>query len=308
VLERQGGGLPAEALDWLRGDHHTLEIPTVNPRIFQNPVVRRAAERVDLMKRQETLSLRTRTEPFSPRFPICGEHEVPVKNKFCLTPHDISRQRDLHGRDHNPDHPDYIHFVHIPKAGGTTFSKVLRRMMCTRNNATEATLDCCTPGFCDIQKGITCQNIHGCTNHIPRLKRWLVRNLPSVTIFRNPVTRYVSGWHYRCHNPNSDCFDVRKEFEYIRSGRHPQATFQDYLGMEEYSNIMVKMLAKDKFPYGDYGKITQDDCDLAKRNLDKFTFVGMNEMYDTSMVLLAEALGIPLQPVDFDKERTTSRP
>jgi len=30
--------------------------------------------------------------------------------------------------------------------------------------------------------------------------------------------------------------------------------------------------------------------------------------YDTSMVVLAEALGIPLEPSDFDKERTANRP
>ena len=79
-------------------------------------------------------------------------------------------------------------------------------MMCTRNGATESELDCCMVGWCDWQKGMTCQNIHGCTNHIPRLYKWLHRPLPSVTILRNPVTRFVSAWHYRCHHPNCTAF------------------------------------------------------------------------------------------------------
>jgi hypothetical protein len=39
-----------------------------------------------------------------------------------------------------------------------------------------------------------------------------------------------------------------------------------------------KMLVKDKFPYGDYGELTVEDMEEGKRNLDKFVFIGMNEM------------------------------
>ncbi len=56
------------------------------------------------------------------------------------------------------------------------------------------------------------------------------------------------------------------------------------------------MLVKDKFPYTDCGPLGPLDLEQGKRNLDKFVFVGLNEMYDTSMVLLGEALAIPLQP------------
>lgn len=56
------------------------------------------------------------------------------------------------------------------------------------------------------------------------------------------------------------------------------------------------MLVKDKFPYTDCGPLGPQDLEQGKRNLDKFVFVGLNEMYDTSMVLLGEALAIPLQP------------
>lgn len=180
--------------------------------------------------------------------------------------------------------------------------------MCTKNEATESEMDCCAVGWCDWQKGITCQNIHGCTNHIPRIGKWLNKPLPSVTIMRDPATRFISAWHYRCHNPNYDCFGIRKQFKAIRSGKARKFSFDEYCEMAEYQNIMIKMLVKDKFPYGDYGELTEEDMETGKANLDKFVFVGMNEMYDTSMVLLAEALDLPMTPADFDKERSTNRP
>lgn len=67
------------------------------------------------------------------------------------------------------------------------------------------------------------------------------------------------------------------------------------------------MFARDKFPYGQYGELTDVDLAEAKKNLLRFTFVGINEMFDTSLVLLAEALRITLEPQDFDKERTALR-
>jgi len=54
--------------------------------------------------------------------------------------------------------------------------------------------------------------------------------------------------------------------------------------------------------------LQQRDLEIGKSRLDQFVFVGMNEMYDTSMVLLADVLGIPLVPSDFDKERAANRP
>ena len=140
-------------------------------------------------------------------------------------------------------------------------------MMCTRNNGTNMELDCCNVGWCDFQKGVTCQNIHGCTNHIPRLWKWLKRPLPSLIMLRDPLTRYVSAWHYRCHNPNYDCFGVRKEFAAIRYGRSRKKSFDEYLAMAEYQNIMTKMLALDKLPYGNYGELDHLHLKKAKERL-----------------------------------------
>jgi hypothetical protein len=43
--------------------------------------------------------------------------------------------------------PFEMHFVHVPKCGGTSVTRVLRRMACVMNNGTADTMDCChSPG------------------------------------------------------------------------------------------------------------------------------------------------------------------
>ena len=100
---------------------------------------------------------------------------------------------------------------------------------------------------------------------------------------------------------------MREEFKLIRVNRAKQKTFDEYCSMAEYQNTITKMLVKDKFPYGNYGPLGEAELEKGKKAVDSFVFVGMNEMYDTSMVLLADALQIPMQPSDFDKERTANR-
>jgi hypothetical protein len=71
---------------------------------------------------------------FAPREDACSAefletHKKELKksggtSRVCLTPQAEKKQRDLHGPQHQSNFPDYIHFVHIPKAGGTSFTKV----------------------------------------------------------------------------------------------------------------------------------------------------------------------------------------
>lgn len=59
-----------------------------------------------------------------------------------------------------------LHFIHVPKCGGTTMTSILRQMMCDMNST--ANVDCCTnPGFCDHRANRKCAAIRGCINHIP---------------------------------------------------------------------------------------------------------------------------------------------
>ena len=90
-------------------------------------------------------------------------------------------------RNRNSQEGDDFHFVHIPKCGGTSMTTVLRQIACrldpTRNK------DCCTnPGFCDWHAMRRCLAIKGCINHFPN-RKWIFKEVPSITIFREPISR-----------------------------------------------------------------------------------------------------------------------
>jgi hypothetical protein len=81
-----------------------------------------------------------------------------------------------------------IHFVHIPKCGGTTMTAVLRQIQCNLDPVTNA--DCClNPGFCDWHAHRRCKSISGCINHFPNRKKIYKKTTPSCAVFREPISR-----------------------------------------------------------------------------------------------------------------------
>jgi hypothetical protein len=93
--------------------------------------------------------------------------------------------------------------------------------------------------------------IKGCVNHFANRPFIFKPEVPSITIMRHPVSRLVSAWFYRCHSPNSDCFQVRTEFKLIKQKKKPKAIFPEYLEMVEYNNILTRMFGAGAFPYKD---------------------------------------------------------
>lgn len=83
---------------------------------------------------------------------------------------------------------DELHFIHIPKCGGTTMTAILRQFQCQRDP--EKNKDCCTnPGFCDWHAMRRCATIKGCINHFPNRKFLYKDHIPSITVFREPTSR-----------------------------------------------------------------------------------------------------------------------
>lgn len=93
-----------------------------------------------------------------------------------------------------------MHMVHVPKCGGTSMTKILRRMACVLNGGTAQSYDCChRPGFCGVPEQRTCKAIRGCTMHFPNLRFAKIHMTPSITVLREPLPRVLSAWLYRCH-------------------------------------------------------------------------------------------------------------
>lgn len=101
---------------------------------------------------------------------------------------------------------EQIHFVHIPKCGGTSMTALLRQIMCEIDPTKNA--DCClNPGFCDYNDKRKCNSIKGCINHFPNryniffdfeiniifiiiIRKFIFKPIPSITVLRDPIARY----------------------------------------------------------------------------------------------------------------------
>lgn len=202
---------------------------------------------------------------------------------------------------------------------------VLRRLACEANRP--ATLDCCVnPGFCQRvkQKQRTCSAISGCYGHNPQLRLYAAKpgfqSVRAVTMLRDPVSRVVSAWHYRCHSPNFDCYDVPGATKWALQARFakkwklpvkdwtppPNVTFFDYVSSwPQYHNIQTRMIGKDAFPYASV-PVDATDLVVAKTVLDtKFALVGLFELFDHSVALLAHLAGVPVVADDFTRVRAS---
>jgi len=225
------------------------------------------------------------------------------------------------------------HFVHMPKCGGTALSAVMRRMLCVRNTpdflrpantsaiVTYEEIDCCIdPGTCDPPQDRKCNAIFGCHGHAPRIRKsrlvepgkaTVVDGVPgfglgSYTMMRHPVARVLSAYKYRCHNPNHDCYNVRKDF--CKHGRQCRRryTIDDYLDMPEYHNIFTRMVARNVFPYSNTSvPMTEQDVAQASKILQGFAVVGLQEAYESTVLLVAAAMDVPVDDADFAMRRVS---
>lgn len=219
-------------------------------------------------------------------------------------------------------------FVHIPKCGGSALTTVLRRMACEANRAmADAAADCCrNPGFCQRNtrpdKHRTCRALPGCHGHNPQLRLYAAKpgfgDVKAVAMVRDPVSRVISAWHYRCHNPNFDCFRLPGAAQWglqmrrARGQRLPDGvvlpgrnvTFAEYVDRwPQYHNIQTRMLGRDSFPY-EAQRLEEADLARAIGTCDtRFALVAVFELYDHSVALLARLAGVALVDVDFQRVR-----
>ncbi len=98
-----------------------------------------------------------------------------------------------------------------------------------------------------------------------------------LTFLRKPVDRYVS------------------HFNTLRVEMGKQWTYNDFLGERRFDNWMTKRIAG------------VDDVELAKRRLhQQFSFVGLTERFDESLVILRQALRIPEFKIPYEVEKKST--
>jgi len=192
-----------------------------------------------------------------------------------------------------------IHFIHIPKCGGTTMTTLLRQIQCHADPVANA--DCClNPGFCDWHAHRRCSTIKGCINHFPQ-RKFIYKPMHSISLFREPISRILSAFFYRGHSPNLDFFQVRPEFKLIKEGKLPRVSFKQYIEMPEYQNIQTRMLGADSFPYRNV-TVTDEVFERAVDAVQHLFFVGLQEEFTLTAQTLLRKVNASI-PYEVKKER-----
>ena len=188
-------------------------------------------------------------------------------------------------------------FLHIPKVAGTTLIQILRQSYRKENHY-----------FYDTRKPDACieQLVHLSERKKNRIKvvsghfsfgfheYFGNDNFKYFTIMRNPVERVISHYNYAKYKRDHYLNETLKANpislpEYVQSGI-----------CNEVNNGMAKQLAglyvNDNFGYFKKNKEVFNDEDLfrmAQNNIKKhFTFVGIMEEFDKTLILLKESLKI----------------
>ena len=209
-----------------------------------------------------------------------------------------------------------IAFVHIPKTAGGTATSMLARAF-TKQAITDGgniyrSLDKVErklrggPGGWE---GWSRRGKRVTAGHVPyaMFREHLPPDTRYMTFLREPVDRVLSHYYRHIHQPDprGDLADRRRRYqeEGKAGARSLEEAFTE-LGIVQLSNLCTRFLCGPQSPMGE---LHPGALDEAKANLREFTFVGIQERFEESLVLLQRKLGLGFVPY-WDRHVNTSRP
>lgn len=197
-------------------------------------------------------------------------------------------------------------FLHVPKTGGTTFSRVLQRVYGDSYTFFE---DDAVDGFVRNLEVYECMEIHAAvkgdrlvwgTKNIMKESNWrLFSGAEVFVMLRDPVEQYISSYY--------QSRKVGKTLEKKAAGkRFFPDTLDEYLENPLYSNLQLKFLLGSE--PGNDPELSEADLQRAKRMISTVGVnLGMLERYSESLHLFENVTGskIPLRTVVVrNKNRT----
>ena len=186
-------------------------------------------------------------------------------------------------------------FLHVPKTGGTTFSRVLQRVY---GDAYTFFEDDAVDGFVRNLEVYECMEIHAAvkgdrlvwgTKNIMKESNWrLFSGAEVFVMLRDPVEQYISSYYQSSK--------VGKTLEKKAAGkRFFPDTLDEYLENPLYSNLQLKFLLGSE--PGNDPELTEADLQRAKRMISTVGVnLGILERYSESLHLFENVTGskIPL--------------
>ena len=118
-----------------------------------------------------------------------------------------------------------------------------------------------------------------------------------VTFLREPIDRVLSHYYRHLHRQN-ERLEKRRRNRIEKGKDQPGSRASSIeealaeLRMEPIRNLMTRFLCDDPTP----AELPGSALDAAKANLSRFAFVGIQERFDESLVLLERRLDLPVVP------------
>lgn len=179
-------------------------------------------------------------------------------------------------------------FIHIPKAGGSTLHTIIEKQY--KNNEIYGINGKCIDN--DIQKFIKSpiekkNKIKCLKGHMPfGLHKYFKNQFQYITMLRDPIERSISEYYY---------LKNKSKGQLAITIRNKNMDFVDYLNSNiaiNVSNIQTRLIAGVNEPIlkRHPRKITENDLNIAKKNLNNFQAFGLLEYFDLSILLFQKKL------------------
>lgn len=178
------------------------------------------------------------------------------------------------------NHPknETVVFVHIPKAGGSTFHQILYRAYKKKRSKTHHLSEnqSIHDGICHSDEWDSLEMVKG---HMPYgIHTYLPNPTAYITLLRNPIERLISYYYYvKSHDDNR---------HYTISNSMSMGAFFEAEFLPRHA--MTRRLAGYSETDGSFDDDPHAGLALAKQNLAKFAVVGLVERFDESLLLMAK--------------------
>lgn len=179
-----------------------------------------------------------------------------------------------------------IVFVHVPKAGGSTFYSILRDVyrlpelykLSRDAGALRAYNEL------SVSRKSRVRAIYGHVDYgVAGLQ---AQTAQYITFVREPVARAASLYYYIKHMTDDAQHDLAMRMDL--------AKFVETSGNTEFDNGMVRRFSGVGETVA-LGRCTREMLEMAKRNLTQFAFIGVTERFDESYALLCQRFGWPIR-------------
>lgn len=177
-------------------------------------------------------------------------------------------------------------YIHVPKTAGTTFKTIIETLypwqeIFWAKNKKYVGDKIGRLSEADIQK------LRIVAGHTPfgMHEYFPFQNFQYFTFLRHPVDRAISHYYYLKRTPNQKFYHYINEQGYSLHQLLEERLFMNF-NMQTY---WLTGIDKDYFRNGNQDEET---INLALHNIDKyFTFIGLNDRFDESLILLKRKLG-----------------